>query len=298
MPDGNTIGAAQRPPRPLGSGGALALLSPAAGFYALFFVVPMGSLFVLSFWHAQGFDIMPALSLENYAKIATSPLYRSILLRTIGVGLTTAAVTVPVAFALAYVMRFVFQRRAQIILQLVLISLFSGYLVRIYAWRTILGKQGLLNSTLTWVGLIDRPLEFLIYSKFAVIVTLAGLLLPLAVLPIYASMSNISRDHLEIASDLGSRRLHLVRTILIPMALPGIGTAFAFTFLLAAGDFVTPNLVGGTEGVLISNLIVNFFRGAQIPAGAAPAFLIALFVTVLLIIFRRYLRIEDVVTRG
>src|SRR5690348_246660 len=292
MPDGNTIGAAQRPPRPLGSGGALALLSPAAGFYVLFFVVPMGSLFVLSFWHAQGFDIVPALSLENYAKIATSPLYRSILLRTIGVGLTTAAVTVPVAFALAYLMRFVFQRRAQIILQLVLISLFSGYLVRIYAWRTILGKQGLLNSTLTWLGLIDRPLEFLIFSKFAVIVTLAGLLLPLAVLPIYASMSNISRDHLEIASDLGSRRLHLVRTILMPMALPGIGTAFAFTFLLAAGDFVTPNLVGGSQGIMIGNVIADQFRGtgANWPLGAALAFVTVCCVMLIVIAVTRLLR--------
>ena len=292
MPDGNTISVTERPPRPLGSGGALPLLSPAAGFYMLFFVVPMGSLFVLSFWHAQGFDIVPALSLENYAKIATSPLYRSILLRTIGVGLTTAAVTVPVAFALAYLMRFVFQHRAQIILQLVLISLFSGYLVRIYAWRTILGKQGLLNSTLTWLGLIDRPLEFLIYSKFAVIVTLAGLLLPLAVLPIYASMSNISRDHLEIASDLGSRRLHLVRTILIPMALPGIGTAFAFTFLLAAGDFVTPNLVGGSQGIMIGNVIADQFRGtgANWPLGAALAFVTVCCVMLIVIAVTRLLR--------
>ena len=103
-----------------------------------------------------------------------------------------------------------------------LLSLFSGYLVRIYAWRTILGKQGLLNSTLHWLGLIDAPLDFLIYSNFAVVVTLTGLLLPLAVLPIYSAMANISREHLEAARDLGSRGLHLIRTILVPMALPGI----------------------------------------------------------------------------
>ena len=250
------------------------MLAPVGGFYLVFFAVPMCSLFVLSFWHAQGFDIIPAISLENYAKIATSPLYRGILLRTIGVGLITAAITVPVAFTLSYLMRFVFQRRAQLILQLILISLFSGYLVRIYAWRTILGKQGLLNSTLDWLGLIDRPLEFLIYSNFAVIVTLAGLLLPLAVLPIYSSMANISRDHLEIAADLGSRRLHLVRTVLVPMALPGISTAFAFTFLLAAGDFVTPSLVGGARSVMIGNIIADQFRGtgANWPLGAALAF--------------------------
>ena len=96
---------------------------------------------------------------------------------------------------------------------------------------------------------------------------------PLAVLPIYSAMSNISRDHLEIASDLGSRRLYLVRTILIPMALPGVNTAFAFTFLLAAGDFVTPNLVGGSQGIMIGNVIADQFRGtgANWPLGAALA---------------------------
>lgn len=268
------------------------MLAPATGFYLLFFAVPMLSLFVLSFWRAQGFDIVPAFTFDNYAKIATSPLYRGILLRTIGVGLTVAAVTVPVAFALSYLMRFVFQQRAQLILQLILISLFSGYLVRIYAWRTILGKQGLLNSALDWLGLIDKPLEFLIYSNFAVIVTLAGLLLPLAVLPIYSAMSNISREHLDIASDLGSRRLHLVRTILVPMALPGIGTAFAFTFLLAAGDFVTPNLVGGSRGIMIGNVIADQFRGtgANWPLGAALAFVTVCIVMLIVIAVTRLLR--------
>lgn len=264
----------EAPPRPGGRGGVLLLLAPVSTFYLLFFAVPLVSLFVLSFWRAEGFDLIPTFSLENYGKIATSPLYQIILVRTVGVGLVTAAVTVPVAFALAYFMRFVFERRAQLILQLLLISLFSGYLVRIYAWRTILGKQGLLNSAFTWLGLIDQPLDFLIFSKFAVIVTLVGLLLPLAVLPIYSAMANISRDHVEIASDLGSRRLYLVRTILVPMAMPGITTSFAFTFLLGAGDFVTPNLVGGSQGIMIGNVIADQFRGtgANWPLGAALAF--------------------------
>ena len=253
--------------------GASLLVSPVIGFYTVFFAVPMVSLFVLSFWRAQGFDIIPDASLVNYEKIATSSLYRDVLLRTIGVGLVTAAVTVPAAFALSYLMRFVFESRAQLILQILLISLFSGYLVRIYAWRTILGKQGLLNTTLAWLGVTDQPLEFLIYSNFAVVLTLVGLLLPLAVLPILSSMMNISRDHLEIAADLGSRRLHLVRTILIPMAMPGIRTAFAFTFLLAAGDFVTPSLVGGSRSLMIGNVIADQFRGtgANWPLGAALA---------------------------
>ncbi len=280
------------PPRSSGRGGVDLMLAPVSGFYLLFFGVPMLSLFVLSFWRAQGFDLVPTFTLESYAKIATSPLYQIILFRTIGVGLLTAAITVPIAFALSYLMRFVLERRAQLILQLLLISLFSGYLVRIYAWRTILGKQGLLNSTMTWMGLIDRPIEFLIFSKFAVIVTLVGLLLPLAVLPIYSSMANISRDHLEIASDLGSRRAHLFRTILIPMAMPGVTTAFAFTFLLASGDFVTPNLVGGSQGIMIGNVIADQFRGtgANWPLGAALAFVTVCCVMLIVMAINRVIR--------
>jgi spermidine/putrescine transport system permease protein len=249
-------------------------LAPASLYYVLFFALPMLGLFVLSFWRAKGFDLIPAFTLDNYAKIWASALHRTLLVRTIAIGLATSAIVVPIAFALAYAMRFVFSRWANLILQLALISLFSGYLVRIYAWRTILGKQGLLNSTLEWLGLIEAPLDFLIYSNFATIVTLTGLLVPLAVLPLYAAMANISREHLDVARDLGSRRWHLIRTILIPLAMPGIRTAFAFAFLLSAGDFVTPALVGGTSGVMIGNVIADQFRGigSNWPLGAALAF--------------------------
>lgn len=272
---------------------ALGPLAPASVYYSIFFLVPMIGLLVLSFWRIQGFDLVPDFSLANYAKIVGSPLYRTLLIKTVVIGLVTAAIVVPVAFALSYLMRFVFERSAQLILQLVLISLFSGYLVRIYAWRTILGKQGLLNSALEWIGLIDEPLEFLIYSNFATVITLMGLLLPFAVLPIYSSMTNISRDHLEVARDLGSKRLHLIRTVLVPMTMPGIRMAFPIAFLLAAGDFVTPSLVGGVQGMMVGNVIADQFRGigANWPLGAALAF--TTLVTVLLI----YLLVMAVIRR-
>lgn len=278
------------------AGAALPALAPASVFYAAFFAVPMLSLLVLSFWRAKGFELIPDFTFANYEKIATSALYRGLLVRTVVVGFITACVVVPIAFVLSYLMRFVFERRAQIILQLVLLSLFSGYLVRIYAWRTILGKQGLLNSALLWLGVIDEPLEFLIYSNFAVVVTLTGLLLPLAVLPIYSSMSNVSREHLEMARDLGSRGFHLIRTILVPMVMPGLRTAFAFSFLLAAGDFVTPSLVGGTQSLMIGNVIADQFRGigSNWPLGAALAFVT---VGCVLVIYLAVVRLLRGVTR-
>ena len=279
-----------------GSAAATRALLPASAYYLLFFALPMLGLFVLSFWRAKGFDLIPTFTLDNYAKIWTSGLHRTLLVRTIGIGLITSAFVVPIAFALAYAMRFVFSRNANLILQLALISLFSGYLVRIYAWRTILGKQGLLNSALQWVGLTDEPLEFLIYSNFATIVTLTGLLIPLAVLPLYAAMSNVSREHLEVARDLGSRRWHLIRTILIPLTMPGIRTAFAFAFLLSAGDFVTPALVGGTSGIMIGNVIADQFRGigSNWPLGAALAFVT---MAVVLLVYYSLMRLLRAVTR-
>ena len=281
---------------PGGGGAAWRPLAPATLFYAVFFAVPMLALFGLSFWKAKGFELIFDPTLANYEKIATSPLYRTLLVRTVGIGLASAAIVVPIAFALAYVMRFVFERRGQLILQVVLISLFSGYLVRIYAWRTILGKQGLFNTTLLWLGVIDQPLEFLIYSNLAIVITLTGLLLPLAVLPIYSAMANVEREHLDVARDLGARRLHLIRTILVPMTLPGVGTAFAFAFLLAAGDFVTPTLVGGTQSLMIGNVIADQFRGigSNWPLGAALAFVT---MGVVLLIYFGVMRLIRWVTR-
>ncbi len=251
-----------------------ASLLPAFLVYAVLLVIPLAALFVLGFWRADGFTLIPDLSLANYQRILTTGLYRDVLIRTIQVGMVTAAIVVPLAFALSYVMRFVLERRGALILQLVLLSLFSGYLVRIYAWRTILGKQGLLNTTLQYLGLIDEPLDFLIYSQLAVVITLCGLLLPLAVLPIYSAMLNVSDDFLEAARDLGAGFWQRLRTVLLPMVLPGVTTAFAFAFLLSAGDFVTPSLVGGMQSTMIGNIIADQFRGigANWPLGAALSF--------------------------
>lgn len=286
----------KRAPAGEGGDGSLLPLLPAGAFYLIFFAVPMACLFGISFWTMRDFTLVPGFTLDNYVKIFVSPLHRIVMLRTLGLGLITALITVPLAFALAYCMRFVFERRGQLILQLMLLSLFSGYLVRIYAWRTILGKQGLLNSALLWTGLIDEPLSFLIYSNFAVVVTLCGLLLPLAVLPIYSAMLNIARDHLEAGRDLGARPWQLWRTVLLPMALPGLRTAFAFTFLLAAGDFVTPTLVGGTQSLLIGNVVADQFRGiaSNWPLGAAMAFVA---VAVVLLIYLVAMRLIRQVTR-
>jgi spermidine/putrescine transport system permease protein len=186
-------------------------------------------------------------------------------------------------------MRFILGTRGRIVLDLVLISMFSGYLVRIYAWRTVLGKEGLLNAALLQLGVIAEPVTFLVYSNVATVITLVGMLIPLAVLPIWSSMSNVSRDHLEGASDLGATGLRLHRTVLVPMVLPGLSTAFAIAFILAAGDFVVPLLVGGTSGILAGNLVADQFRGlgADWPLGASIAVVVMVLMLAITLLVRR-----------
>jgi spermidine/putrescine transport system permease protein len=269
--------------------GTLRQLGPGAAFYLVFFVAPLLILFVYSFWSKSGYDIVPDFKLSNYITGMTSGVYQSVFLRTVMVGFSTAWIVVPIAYVLAYVMRFILPRRAQLLLDVILVSMFCGYLVRIYAWRTILGKDGLLNAALMQIGLIDEPITFLIFSYWAVLITLVGLLIPLTLLPIYSSMANVSREHLEVARDLGAKRIRLHRTILVPMVLPGLSTGFAIAFILAAGDFVVPTMVGGTQGIMIGNIVADQFKGfaPNWPLGAALAFLtLAVVVTVYLVTTR------------
>jgi spermidine/putrescine transport system permease protein len=208
----------------------------------------------------------------------------------------TAIIVVPIAYILSYIMQFVFPSKAKLLLNIILISMFSGYLVRIYAWRTILGKEGLLNTALIHLGMITKPIRFLIFSNWSIAITLVGLLIPLALLPIWSSMSNVSKDHLEVAGDLGSRGFQMHRTILIPMVLPGIATAFAISFILAAGDFVVPTMLGGTNGVMAGNLIADQFKGLapNWPLGASLAICV---LAILIAIQMGFMKLVREVTR-
>ena len=267
-------------------------LIPATAFYVAFFALSLVVLFAYSFWTQVRYDVVPGFTLDNYLHSLGSPLITAVVFRTVVIGFVTAAITVPIAYVLAFVMRFVFTTRGRLLLDIVLISMFSGYLVRIYAWRTILGRNGVLNAALLELGVISEPITFLIYSNWATLITLVGLLIPLSLLPIYASMSNVSREHMEVARDLGSRSLTLHRTILLPMVLPGISVAFALSFLLAAGDFVVPTMVGGTQGVMVGNLVNDWFKGVaqDWPLGSALVFILLALVVVLLAGTNRALR--------
>jgi spermidine/putrescine transport system permease protein len=176
----------------------------------------------------------------------------------------------------------------------VVIPFWTSYLLRAYSWQAILDDRGALNQLLVALGL---PTWHLLYTNVSVAIVLLYVYLPFAILALYASLEKFDFNQLTAAQDLGATPLQAFRRILVPQIRPGIITACIFVFIPILGEYLTPTLVGGTEGVLIANLVVNFFRSGLIPLGTAASFLIAAAVTVLLILFRRYLRVEDVVAR-
>jgi spermidine/putrescine transport system permease protein len=266
---------------------ALQLL-PGVGWFALLFVGPLLVLVLFSLftYRAEDFSYQATLTLDNYAAVVTSAAFQAVLVRTIQLALITTAVVVIVAFLFCYVITFTFPARRQTLYFLVLVTLFGSYLARIYAWRTILGVEGVINASLLGTGIIDQPIRAFLNNPLAVIVGLTNFLIPLAVLPIYSAMQNVSPRLLEAGRDLGAGRVELVRRIVLPLTMPGVRVAAAFTFIGAASDYATPTLLGGPTGLMAGGAIVREFGGTlNWPLGAALALtLIALLVAVIAVI--------------
>lgn len=263
-------------------------LGPLTLFMVVFFVSPIAIFFVYSFWTKQGWDIVREWNVENYVYVLTSPVYTKLIFRSLGIGLRIAILSVIVVYPLAYAMVFRFARYRDLILFLLAISLFSNYLVRIYAWRSILSSNGLINWLLMSVGLVDGPEPYLLYSQWGVIIILLNVYLPFATLPIYSALLNIDRDVIAAAADLGASPLRVFADVTLPLTMPGVTVSFIFIFLLTSGDFVTPVFVGGKNGMMIGNAVAEQFGAlANWPLGSAMIFstvlvIVAIFVLILL----------------
>ena len=194
------------------------------------------------------------------------------------------------AFPFSYwLSRYVPRRWRMLLLVLVVVPFWTSYLLRVYSWLTILGDKGVLNRFLEWTGLTSQPVGLFLYDRPAVILVLVYLYFPFAALTLYASIERFDWDQLRAAMDLGATPLTAIRRILIPQVRPGIVTAIIFVFIPILGEYLTPQIIGGTGGVMIGNLVVNFFQAAEFTRGAAVSLLIALFILVLLFIFRKSL---------
>jgi ABC-type spermidine/putrescine transport system permease subunit I len=273
---------------------------PAGAVLLGLFFIPLVIVFCYSLWTLDNKTLLvvPQWTLKNYATFFGTDTY----IRTFGkTVLMAAAVTVTgiaFAFPFAYfLVRYLGGRLQRILLIATILPFWTSYLVRIYAWQSILGEQGILNSALKAIGLIKDPLDIFVYNDFAVFLVLVYLYFPFAALAIYTSLEKFDFTQLTAAQDLGAGPSTALRRILIPQVRPGLITACIFVFIPVLGEYLTPQLVGGTKGVLIGNLIYNFYRGGSFPSMAAASFMVAAVILVLLVVFRRYLQISDVVTR-
>ncbi|UWQ32334.1 ABC transporter permease [Leisingera sp. M527] len=250
------------------AGKGLALSAPASLYVGLLVAAPLGILVAYSFWTQSYVDIDKTLTWANYAEAATDPLVRHLMLRSIliagAVTIATVALAYPIAYFIAYR-----TRKKTLWLLLITIPFWSSYLLRVFSWKLILGFNGVMNSALLSMGLINEPLTFLLYNEFAVVLTLAHAWAPFAILPIYVSLQKIDRALLEAATDLGCSKLERFFRVTLPLSVPGIIAASLIIFIPTVGDYVTPSLVGGSQGKMVANLIqVQFGPANNWPLGA------------------------------
>ncbi len=268
---------------------------PALVLFGLFFVVPLGLIVAYSFWQTVDYNVVHIWTLDNYRYFFSVSTYVSTMWATIWVSVAATAATIAIAFPFTYwLVRYVSRARQRLLLVLVILPFWTSYLLRVYSWLNILGDGGAINRFLQWAHFTDHPLSFFLYDRPAVILVLVYLYFPFAVLTLWASLERFDWDQFKAAMDLGARPRTAITRILIPQMRAGITTAVIFVFIPILGEYLAPQLVGGAQGVMIGNLIVNFFTGAQYTRGAAAALLIAVMIIALLIIFRRSLDVEDV----
>ncbi len=271
----------------LGRRGSLRFLAaPPFVWLILLFILPLLLAVAISFRphvgpisFVNGWD----LSLAQYQKIVDSPAWLRRLGISIGMAFVIALVASLLAFPIAYFLTFRAGGRAPIFLILLLVPSATSFLLRVMAWKLLLGSNGAINSFLLWIGVIHAPIGLLLYSQAAVIITLIYVWIPFAALPIYAALQRIDRSHLEAAADLGSGPWSRFWRVTIPLSFPGIVATFFMVFIPTIGEYVTPVLVGGTEGIMYGNLIQDFFtRAGNWPLGSALA-VVMLGMTLLLV---------------
>ena len=236
-----------------------------------FLLVPYALLFCYSFWSVSAQQtIVHNWNLQNYVQLIRNPTYLSVLFRSLRIAAAVTLLALLLGYPLAYFLSFHAAKRKDLLYQLVIIPLWASYLVRGYAWKTILGSDGVLNGLLQYLHITRHPVEFFLYSPFAVVLTLTHIYTPFTFLPIYASLEHIPRNLVEASHDLGASPWSTFRRVILPLSLPGVLAGATFAFVLTLGDFLAPLLVGGASGIMISNIVVSLFGAAyNWPLGAA-----------------------------
>lgn len=257
--------------------------APPLLWVGLFLLLPYALMLAHSFWLVRDGVIVHQWNLQNYAKLLHNPVYAEVLFRTTRIAASVTVLSLLLGYPLAYYMSFHATLRKDLLYQLVIVPLWVSYLVRGYAWKTILGSDGVLNGFLQYLHITKEPVSFFLYSPFAVILTLTHIYTPFVFLPLYASLEHIPRNLIEASHDLGASPRATFFRVILPLSIPGLLAGATFAFVLTLGDFLGPMLVGGPSSIMIANIVQSLFGTAyDWPLGAAIAVCI-LFLTIALL---------------
>jgi spermidine/putrescine transport system permease protein len=254
----------------------------------LFLLLPYALMFAHSFWLVRDGFLVHEWNLENYAKLFRNPVYVEVLFRTMRIAASVTLFSLLLGYPLAYFMSFRAGIRKELLYQLVIVPLWVSYLVRGYAWKTILGSDGVLNGFLQYLHITREPVSFFLYSPFAVVLMLTHIYTPFVFLPLYASLEHIPPNLIEASQDLGASPRATFFRVILPLSLPGLLAGATFAFVLTLGDFLGPLLVGGPSSVMIANIVQSLFGTAyDWPLGSAISVCILLLTVSLLFLTER-----------
>lgn len=277
-------------------GAALLLSTPLALFVLLLVVVPILIFAAYSFLQPRPFGVLNEFTLQNYVDVIERSSFWTFMRTSVQVALWVGVISVMFGYLLAHETSIHGGKAKGLLLALTVGSILGGYLVRIYAWRTILGSKGVLNSALERLGLIHEPLGFVLFSKFAVVIALVSIYIPFAALLIFAALENVSREQIEVARTLGANPVVAFWRVTLPLTGRAVFSAFAFSFLLTAADYVTPQLVGGVSGSMVGVSVSDqFIKVGNWALGSAMAFVMMGVFGAVLLAVRIMFRVAGVV---
>lgn len=275
------------------------LIAPPFLYALLILAAPMLTILAYSFLTDGYLEVVRDFTWANYAQVWTDPIVRTVMLRSLTVSALVTLVTVLLAFPVAYYVSFMVRPEKKATwLFLITIPFWTSYLIRVFLWKVILGYNGVINSSLTGLGIIDEPLTFILYNVNSIVITLAHAYAPFAILPIFVALEKIDRSLLEAGRDLGESRAMTFWRVTLPLAMPGVLAAVLIVFIPTIGDYVTPELIGGGKIPMIANLIqVQMLALDNRPLGSALAVtamaIVALVSIVFLLINRRFLKVRS-----
>lgn len=299
-----TVGEPVQPKRPALAavqpvGRPLWLLTPGLIWLAAFMILPVCFMVAVSFWSSGYYGTQPDFTLKNYVRIFQSPLYLGQLLKTLRIGLEATVLSLLISYPIAYLIARARGGFKALLILMLFLPFWASYVVRAFVWLPILGRNGAINSGLMSMGVIDQPIEWLLYNEGSVLLGLVYVYTLFMALPIYMSLEKIDPKLIEAAADLGARPLRVFVEVLLPLSMPGVVSGCIMVFLLTMSAYVTPQLLGGPQGIMAGNIIASQFLSSNDWAfGSALSMVMIVVVMLLFLSVGRKTKVEQIFTGG